>query len=101
MSVKPTVLITGATTGIGAVYADRFARRGPDLVLVARDHQHFLDRRARPRDRPHGPTGRLPTGRTVDSNVNRCDAARCDSPSLAGNGDGDDGSDHTVGAPGD
>ncbi|MET0363362.1 MAG: SDR family oxidoreductase [Sphingobium sp.] len=62
-------LITGASAGIGAVYADRLAKRGYDLVLVARD----LARMATLGERLRSETGVavevIPADLTLDGDV--------------------------------
>lgn len=55
-----TAIVTGASTGIGAVYADRLAHRGHDLILVARNGERLEALAARLR---------AETGRTVETLV--------------------------------
>jgi short-subunit dehydrogenase len=44
---KGTALITGASTGIGAIYADRLEKRGYDLILAARNEARLKSLSAR------------------------------------------------------
>lgn len=70
-TTKGIALITGASTGIGAIYADRLAKRGYDLILVARN-QSRLDALAQ---RLKGATGR--TVETIAADLNdKADLAR-------------------------
>ncbi|PVE21984.1 SDR family oxidoreductase [Microvirga sp. KLBC 81] len=57
LTSQGTALITGASSGIGAIYADRLARRGYDLILVARNQSRLEELAARLRDE---------TGRSVE-----------------------------------
>ncbi|EOG5374455.1 SDR family NAD(P)-dependent oxidoreductase [Cronobacter turicensis] len=59
-----TAVITGASGGIGAVYADRLARRGYDLIIVAR-HRDRLNQQA---SRISAETGRSVEVAAVDLN---------------------------------
>jgi short-subunit dehydrogenase len=68
---KGTALITGASSGIGAIYADRLARRGYDLILVARNRSRL----AALAQRLENETGR--SVKTIAANLNdKADLAR-------------------------
>jgi uncharacterized protein len=69
--VMNTTLITGASTGIGSVYADRLARRGYDLVLVARDKERLETLAARLRTEFDVKVDVLPADLTADADLAR------------------------------
>ena len=71
---KGLAVITGASSGIGAVYADRLARRGHDLLLVGRNRRR-MDKLA---GRLAGETQRNIEVMTADLN-DRNDVARLES----------------------
>ena len=66
---KPSALITGASSGIGATYADRLARRGHDLVLVARNTDRMEALAARLRDETGVSLDIIPADLAVDGDI--------------------------------
>jgi short-subunit dehydrogenase len=68
---KGTALITGASAGIGAIYADRLGKRGYDLILVARNQRRL----AALAQRLKNETGRLVETIAADLN-DKADLAR-------------------------
>ena len=78
-----TALITGASTGIGATYADRLARRGYDLILVARNKAKLEKLAARLAAETGSKVRALPADLTVDADLHRIEALLRDDPSIA------------------
>src|SRR6266850_7350124 len=81
-SNKGVAVITGASSGIGAVYADRLAKRGYDLILVARNEARLEALSARLR----GETGRsvkvLPADLANKAELARVEATLRDDPGI-------------------
>jgi uncharacterized protein len=78
-----TALITGASTGIGATYADRLARRGYDLILVARGKAN-LEKLAKSLAAETGARVQvLPADLTVEADLSRVEGVLRDDPSIS------------------
>lgn len=81
--MTPKALITGASSGIGATYADRFAKRGHDLVLVARDAARMETLAARLRSETGVSINILPADLTQDADVAKVAARLRDATDIS------------------
>jgi len=81
--MKGTAVITGASSGIGAIYADRFADRGYGLILVARR----ADQLSLVADRIRSRTGRkveiFPADLTDELDIARVETLLKSEPSVS------------------
>lgn len=91
-STRSIALITGASSGIGAVYADRLAARGYDLILVARRAER-LKGLSETLSRRHGcEVDTICADLTVEADLAAVETALADNPRMsllvnnAGNG---------------
>jgi hypothetical protein len=76
-------LISGASAGIGATYADRLAHRGYDLLLVARDSQRLERLAQRLRAEAGVDVQTLPADLTRKADLQRVEAVLRQDPSIS------------------
>jgi short-subunit dehydrogenase len=79
---KGTALITGASTGIGAIYADRLATRGYDLLLVARDQKRLKEVAGAISTKTGRRVETLPADLTKPADVARIEERLCSDASI-------------------
>ena len=80
---RGTALVTGASSGIGAVYADRLAKRGYDLILVARNGEKLKSLAARLTSETGRSVKVLPADLGDRAALAKVEAVLRDDPSIA------------------
>jgi uncharacterized protein len=79
---KGVAVVTGASTGIGSVYADRLAMRGHDLILVARNEARLKSLSARLTIETGRSIKVLPTDLSNKAELARVEATLRNDPSI-------------------
>lgn len=75
-------VVTGASSGIGAIYADRLAKRGFALILVARGGAALAERAAQLRDRYHTTVETLVADLTQKEDLHRVETRLRQDPAI-------------------
>ena len=78
-----SALVTGASSGIGAVYADRLAKRGYDLILVARNGEKLKSLAARLTAETHRSVKVMPADLGDKVALAKIEAVLRDDPSIS------------------
>ncbi|MDB5412089.1 MAG: AraC family transcriptional regulator [Rubritepida sp.] len=82
-SPRPVAVVTGASSGIGAVYADRLAARGYDLLLVARRADRLEALSARLAEAHGGSVAVLAADLTKEDDLARVEQALAGNPAIS------------------